>query len=511
MGRPDLADAGAGGVTDTETTGAVALEGLASLADLIERRAAEAPRRPAYRFVEEADAPAVPLGMAQLHRLALGVAADLQAHHRRGDRVVLLLPPGRAFVIGFFGAVLSGLVPVPAPAPSPVRLAKGLPAMRRVVQDSRAAAVLTTAAITDALASDPDAASELAGVRAHALEGATRCPADRWVDPGLTPADLAFLQYTSGSTSDPRGVVATQASVLANLGAIHEAFQFTEASRLVTWLPPHHDMGLVGGLLAPLWSAYEAVVLTPNDFVQAPIRWLRAITEHRATVSGGPDFAYRHCIERIRDDQLDGIDLSSWQTAFTGAEPISPETITAFNDRFAGVGFRRSAFYPCYGLAESTLMVTGGVAFTGPATRSWSRRGLHEEGRAVPPADPADRRTLVSCGAPVGTGTEVAIVGPDDGAVRAPGEVGEIWVRGPAVAAGYFQRPEETAATFAARLPDGNGPYLRTGDLGLLADGDLYVTGRLKDVIMRAAPTSPTTSSASSGTSRSSARASAAS
>ncbi len=459
------------------------LDGATTLGELLHHRANRDPESIAYRFLEQVDAPPVPVSSAQLLHLARQVAADLQAHHDRGERILLLLPPGRPFVVGFFGAVLSGLVPVPAPAPSRVRFARSLPAIQRVAGDCSATALLTTAAIAQAMAASPAAAEGLSALRRHELERSLRSDAPSWVDPDLSPEDPAFLQYTSGSTSAPRGVVVTHGALLANLAAIHDAFQLTEDTRLVTWLPPHHDMGLVGGLLTPLRSMYDAVVLAPNDFVQAPARWLRAISEQRATLSGGPDFAYRLCVDRIRDEQLDGIDLSSWRTAFTGAEPISAETISAFTERFGPLGFRASAFYPCYGLAESTLMVTGGRAFAGPTVHEVSRSALHDDGAVRPPTSDADARSLVSCGHPVGAGTEVVIVGPD-ASERQRDQVGEIWVRGPSVTAGYVDRPDQTQATFAARTADGRGPFLRTGDLGVLTDDGLLVTGRLKDVII---------------------------
>jgi acyl-CoA synthetase (AMP-forming)/AMP-acid ligase II len=213
------------------------------------------------------------------------------------------------------------------------------------------------------------------------------------------------------------------------------------------------------------------------------VRGLRAITKAHGTISGGPDFAYRMCVDRIRDDQLEGLDLSSWRLAFTGAEPVSAATLGAFGERFGPVGFQPSAFYPCYGLAESTLFVTGGAAGAGPTITPLSRRGLGA-GVAAPPEDPDDERVLVSNGAVIGERTEVVIVDPTSGELCAAGAVGEIWVQGPSVASGYFGQPDLTATTFEARTADGAGPYLRTGDLGCLVDRQLHVTGRLKDTIV---------------------------
>lgn len=457
---------------------------LTSLLDVVRAGASAMGRPPTYRFREGAgDTPTVVTG-AQLEHVARAIAGQLQVHHDRGERILLLLPPGRPFLLGFFGAVASGLVPVPAPALSRVRVTRGLDAARRVADDSGAVAVLTTASLAAAMRAARPVTEVLGHLRWHAIDELVRGDASRWTDPSLTGEDTAFIQYTSGSTAAPRGVVVTQAAVLANLRTIHDAFRLDEPTRVVMWLPPHHDMGLIGGLLTPLHSRYDTLVMAPTDFAQAPWRWLRAISDERATISGGPDFAYRLCAERIRDEHLEGLDLSSWRLAFTGAEPVSASTIDSFCERFGPYGFRREAFYPCYGLAESTLIVTGGTSGVAPRTRSVSRRALLEAGQVQPPESTHDERRLVSCGRPVGEGTEVVIVDPEAGTERPAGVVGEIWVRGPSVAGGYHNRPDATAGAFGAHLPDGRGPYLRSGDLGVLIDGELHVTGRLKDIVI---------------------------
>jgi acyl-CoA synthetase (AMP-forming)/AMP-acid ligase II len=284
-----------------------------------------------------------------------------------------------------------------------------------------------------------------------------------WRDPAVARSAIAFLQYTSGSTAMPKGVIVTHGNLLHNLAyAFHLAE--TDASTVsVSWLPVVHDMGLIEGVLQPLYSGCPAYLMSPAAFLQRPARWLRAISRYRATRSGAPNFAYDLCVRRIAKADRDALDLSAWRAAYNGAEPVRRETLEAFTRTFAGCGFRPSSFRPSFGLAESTLLVTSG---------RW------RPARAAPGAPDA-----VSCGRP-SFGTRLLIVDPTSGQPCACGETGEIWVAGPSVARGYWKRPEENARTFGAYARDGQGPFLRTGDLGFMRDGELYVTGRLKDVLI---------------------------
>jgi acyl-CoA synthetase (AMP-forming)/AMP-acid ligase II len=304
--------------------------------------------------------------------------------------------------------------------------------------------------------------------------------AGRWRPPAVDSQSLALIQYTSGSTGVPHGVMVSHANLQDNAGHICRLFRHTPVSRGLIWLPPYHDMGLIGGILQPMHAGFEVTLMSPLHFLQQPARWLRAVARTRATTSGGPNFAYELAVDKVGPEDLDGLDLSSWDVAFTGAEPIRAETLERFADAFEPFGFRREAFYPCYGLAESTLMASGApkpgpyVVHDMPADRSESNGN----------GQPQTRRQVVGCGRAL-VGQELAVVDPERLTRCVDGQVGEIWIRGASVAQGYWNRPERTQETFAAYLADsGEGPFLRTGDLGFLTDGELFVTGRRKDLII---------------------------
>jgi 8-amino-7-oxononanoate synthase len=305
-----------------------------------------------------------------------------------------------------------------------------------------------------------------------------------WTQPAITPETLAFLQYTSGSTGTPKGVMLSHANLLHNCALIAYSFEHTRSLSGVFWLPSYHDMGLVGGILQPVYMGRPNVIMSPMAFLQKPVRWLQAISRYGATTSGGPNFAYDLCLRKVTPEQRDQLDLSSWNVAFNGAEPVRVETIERFSEYFAPCGFRPEAFYPCYGLAEATLLVSGGQKWLRPRTEHFDLRRLEQDEAIVVPADATNARTLVSCGHDL-PDQQIAIVDPHTFHPLANGRIGEIWLTGPSVAQGYWKRPVETEQTFRARLADGSPEhYLRTGDLGFMAGGELYVTGRVKDLII---------------------------
>jgi acyl-CoA synthetase (AMP-forming)/AMP-acid ligase II len=418
---------------------------------------------------------------AQLELQGRADAAALAADgHRPGDVVVLAFEPGLGFIRSLYAAFAAGLVAAPVPVAAMRHPEVARQRLEAIIADSGSRLVLTegTALLPLGIV-DGDSVAGARVVEVSTLAGA----ADDWRSPAIGSDSLALLQYTSGSTGVPKGVMVSHGNLVANEAAITSAVGITAASRTMGWLPHYHDMGLVGQLLQPISVAADSVLTSPSQFLRRPLLWLRLISEHRSTHTVGPDFAYGLCTRLVTDEQLATLDLSALEVVITGAEPVRNATLAAFSSRFAPAGFRAAAFVPAYGMAETTLLVTASVRDHAVAPIS-ADAGSLEQGLLRAAGD--DRVVeLVSCGPPA-AGHEIAIVDPATGATSPAGEIGEILVRGPSVAQGYWNRPRETAEVFGATIAgDGTGTvYLRTGDLGALVDGELVITGRLKDLII---------------------------
>lgn len=452
------------------------------LVDVLLDRAARTPDLLAFRFLEDGLERENTLTYGELGAKARAIAASLQERGARGERALLLYPPGTEYVAAFFGCLLAGAIAVPAYPPTP----KTVPRLLAVLADSGARFGLTTSDIAGLVATmGPEYQDRLAWIATDTLDLGL---ASAYARPLVSPADLALLQYTSGSTGSPKGVMLSHGNLMRNEALIADRFEHHLGSAGVNWLPPYHDMGLIGCILQPIVLGYPTTMMSPLTFVRHPVRWLHAITRFRATTAGGPNFGYELlCRDKVTPEQCKGLDLRSWDLAFVGAEPTRAETLARFAEKFAPYGFRREAFYHCYGLAESTLMVTGGRKAEAPIVRRFDGAALGR-GHGEPLDDDANGagRALVSAGR-IGLGEHVEIVNPETRRPCAPGDVGEIWVHGPSVARGYWARAGATMETFEARLADGDGSdvtYLRTGDLGFVLDGELYVTGRIKDTII---------------------------
>ncbi|WP_158622248.1 condensation domain-containing protein [Corallococcus sp. CA047B] len=461
------------------------LQDVSTLVELSRRRAEQRPDQLAYTFLVDGDSEEAHLTYGDLDRRARAIGAALQARGARGERVLLLYPPGLEYVAAFVGCLYAGAVAVPAYPPDPMRLARTLPRLEAVIQDARARFALTTGFIQGFMESMGEQSAALAGLSWLATDAVEDSEAGAWKDPGTAREALAFLQYTSGSTGTPKGVMLSHGNLLANSLAIHQCFEHSDDSRGVIWLPPYHDMGLIGGVLQPLCGGFPVVLLSPLDFLKRPARWLEAVSRYRATTSGGPNFAFDLCVRKTTPEQRAALDLSSWDVAFNGAEPVRAETLERFTRAFADSGFRKEAFYPCYGLAETTLIASGGRKAAPPVERVYRQDAL-QQGRAEAPApsELTDARTLVGSGVSI-PGQELIIVEPESRLPVPEGRLGEIWLRGPSVAGSYWERPEESEATFRARRADtGEGPYLRTGDLGFVSGQELFVAGRIKDLII---------------------------
>ncbi|ATB42099.1 non-ribosomal peptide synthetase [Cystobacter fuscus] len=458
---------------------ATAVSEVPSWVDVLRERARAQPDARVFTFLDEEGE--IPITYGELDEGARAVAAMLQRHLAPGDRALLLYPPGREYVLGFLGCLYAGVIAVPAYPPDPTRLGRTLPRLQALVADCRPAAALTTSPLLDMVEFLTSEAPDLRSLRWLATDALAPGTSDVWSSPRLSPSDLAFLQYTSGSTGTPKGVMLSHAHLLHNSGLISLGFDAPPQPVGIIWLPPYHDMGLIGGILQPLYRDIPTVLMSPLFFLQRPLRWLEAVSRHGGTVSGGPNFAYELCVRKSTPEERAALDLSRWSVAFCGAEPIRQETLDRFAEAFAPAGFRREAFYPCYGLAEGTLIVSGGRRAEPPVVRHFERDALL---RGEARVSSSEGVAMIGCGQSLGD-QEVRIVDPQTLVPCAPGRVGEIWVRGPSVAQGYWERPEETERTFHARLAgSGEGPYLRTGDLGVLDGGELFVTGRQKDLLI---------------------------
>ncbi len=456
-------------MTETET-----------LVDVARRRAAQQPDKIAFSFLGS-DGATLAWTYAQLDERARAIAARLQRLGLEGQRAVVLFPPGLDYVAAFLGCLYAGVTAVPALPPPPRRPPTRL---LGVLADARPGVAIGSVKIFAGLEQNADAPVQLRAVPRLATETVPLAEAEQWRPAPIGGQTLAFLQYTSGSTGTPRGVRLTHANLLANLAQIQGAFGLHAETPLVSWLPPYHDMGLIGCVLQPIYAGFSTLLMSPASFLQRPAVWLEAISRTRAFVSGGPNFAYELCARQVTAQQKASLDLSTWKVAFNGAEPVRAQTLRAFADAFAPCGFDPSAFLPCYGLAEATLLVSGQRSKTGAREQRFAADALAQN-RAVPSTEPA-ARALIGCGRPQ-DGLDVAVVEPATGRACRPGEVGEIWVAGASISAGYWEKPELNAAQFEARRADSPGArYLRTGDLGFFSEGELFVSGRLKDLIILA-------------------------
>lgn len=446
-----------------------------TIVELLFERAAQHPERPALTFLTDGDTPTHAYDYAELHTRARACAALLSERAAPGDRALLIYPTGPAYVVAFLGCLYAGLIAVPAYPPAS-RDPRHWSRLVSIIKDATPRLVLTESALAAPLTAAREAVPGLSSVQLVVTDGEPQASADSWRWARPSPDSLAMLQYTSGSTTSPKGVMLSHQNLLAGERAISSAFSMSAEDVVVSWLPLFHDMGLIGTLLQPLYYGIPGVLLAPQHFMERPERWLAALARYRGTVSGGPDFAYRLCTQRVDDPAQLGLDLSSWRLAFCGAEPIHEQTLSAFASKFSAIGFDAKALYPCYGLAESTLLVTGGVR--GSGARSV---------RVDPAALAADRvsasdsgRPLVCCGG-VQPEHEVIVADLETGEALGADTVGEIRVTGPSVAQGYWNNPEATQQSF---VPRRGRTWLRTGDLGFLHDGQLVVTGRHKDLII---------------------------
>ena len=449
-----------------------------TLVGLLRQQADRYADKVAFRFAPDGADEQDSLTYTDLDRRARAIAAGLQQHGAAGRRVLVVCRPGLDSVAAYFGCLYAGAVAVPVQD----RLAR----LAVIAPDARAALVVADSATQDKLKATVDGLGKRP-LRWLNPESPDADP-DSWVPPDVDADTMAMLQYTSGSTRAPKGVVLTHGNLLANLLAIHQAWGGDDRDVAVCWLPQHHDMGLIGGILQSVYVGGATVLMDPAAFITGPMRWLAAMSRFHATMATAPDFAYRLCVERSTPAERAALDLSHWRTAMNGAEPVQASTLREFAEAFAPAGFRPQTFMPVYGLAEATLLVSGGSDSPTPVIRRIDRAALGED-RVVElshteAADKTGAVELVGCGRPRG-GQRIVVVDPETRRLREPDQVGELWISGPCVARGYRGKPEDTEQVFGGYLAGtGEGPFLRTGDLGFLRDGEVFITGRCKDLII---------------------------
>lgn len=414
------------------------------------------PGRRAFIFLPDGETEEFPVTYGALDRRSRAIAAMLQREAGAAERAILLCPPGLDYIAALFGCLYAAVAAVPACPPDPADPERILPRLRAIAYDAAPAVIVTTNAVlaeaADVMAKEP-AFSTASWLTADAI---TDAEVAQWREPVIDGDTAALLQYTSGASGAPKGVMISHRNLMHSEALIQRVFSATEESVCVSWLPLHHNMGLIGTVLQAVYTGFPCTFMAPGDFLQKPVRWLRAITRYGATLSGGPNFAYDLCVSKVTPEQRAGLDLRGWDVAFNGAEPVRPDTLEGFAAAFRPYGFRREAFFSCYGLTEATWMVSGG-----------------------PVATPPDPSLAPAVGGPIPPGQVMLIVDPKTRTRCEDGEIGEVWVTGPGVAAGYRNTPQATNETFNAALADSDeGRFLRTGDLGFVNDRQLFVTGR---------------------------------
>ncbi|MEH7328743.1 AMP-binding protein [Priestia megaterium] len=452
-----------------------------SMIDLLSHKVMIHPEKVVYTFLSNDNQDETNITYQELHMYAKQIAAYLQHLGLEGQRALLMYPSGIDYVKAFLGCIYANVIPVPVYPPG---LSRNMERLKAIMDDSATNIILTTTQLHSKISfhfSDELSNMNLKWIPIDDISYDYR---DQWSKPKVDKESLAFLQYTSGSTSSPKGVMVTHGNILHNEAMIKAACQHNEDTVMLGWLPMYHDMGLIGNILQPLYLGAKCVFMSPMDFLQKPFRWLSAISKYKATISGGPNFAYDLCLKKITDEQKVQLDLSSWEVAFNGAEPVRYETIQKFAQAFKDCGFKLNQFFPCYGMAEATLFITGNEKLTKPVSKGFCKESLLENKAIERPINSEDSVKLIGCGM-TWLNQKVEIVNTDSLSKCASNEIGEIWVKGDSIAKGYFGRKQETNYAFNNIVKDTNeNGFLRTGDLGFFHEGQLFVTGRLKDVIV---------------------------
>ncbi len=457
------------------------LNKFSTLVELLRYRASSQPERIAYIFLRDGEIEEARLTYGELDQKARAIAAHLQSLEAKGERGLLLYPPGLDFISAFFGCLYAGVVAIPA---YPPRRNQNLWRLQAIIADSQARFTFTNAVLFPSLENQWAKDPELGAMQWIVTDEIDPHLREDWLEPTLEKNSLAFLQYTSGSTGTPKGVMVSHHNLLINSADLDRGWGHDQDSVMVTWLPTFHDMGLIYGVIQPLYKGFLCYMMSPASFMERPLRWLQALSDKQATHSAAPNFAYDLCVRKIPPEKRATLDLSHWCMALNGAEPVRAEVLKKFAEAFQVSGFKATTLCPGYGLAEATLKVTA-VSYDSPPYFYPVQANALEKNKIVGATETdTNVQTLVGCGWTT-IDTQIVIVNPETLKPCSPEIVGEIWVSGSTIAQGYWGKPQETQETFQAYLADtGAGPFLRTGDLGFIKDGELFVIGRLKEIIL---------------------------
>lgn len=462
-------------------TSEATLDTLPTIVNVLQYRAKLHGDKVAFIYLKDGETESASITYRVLNKEAQSVAASLQARELNGKHVLLLYPSGIEFIKAFFGCLYAGAIPVPATAP---RNKRALGKIKSIITDATPQLILTSTSVLNHIQSDT-IGTALRAIKCNTLDTLTQNETQKWKPIMLTGRSLAFIQYTSGSTTEPKGVMIDHSNLLANNRMICNAFNSPENNVFVSWLPMFHDMGLLGNMLQIIYTGAKCIFMSPEAFLMKPVRWLQAIQKYQAITSGGPNFAYDLCLRRISDTQLSKLNLDSWKIAYVGAEPVRASTMSQFEERFAPTLLKQSTLYPCYGMAEACLFISGNKSGSGAIIEYFDTLALNNGiATLANKANNTQARPLVSCGHGW-LGLEIKIVDPFTSLLMPNNRVGEIWVSGENIAQGYWNKTDATEHTFNATI-QGNSKqrYLRTGDLGFIHKGSLYISGRLKDLII---------------------------
>ena len=449
------------------------VQNLSTLVDLLEYRAEYKGDTLAYAFLEKGEELTESFTFSQMAERAQAIGAFLQQKGLAGQRAMLLFPSGLDYVAAFYGCLYAGVVAVPA---YPPQMGRKVDRITQLSADASVSAFLCNQRVFDGVKESlPGEALKNWFVTDHIDPNM----ANQWIRPQIEASSLAFLQYTSGSTGMPKGVMVSHGNLLRNQALIYEGFEFDGHTIALTWLPLFHDMGLIGHVIQPLYFGAASYIMSPLSFMQKPIRWVQALSKYKATVSGAPNFAYSLVAAKATEEEIAELDLSSWVLAYNGSEPVRAESLRAFANRFKPASFNPDAFCPCYGMAEYSLFISGERSKTFPKTLKLSDEALRSN-KVIPDEH---GKELVACGKAL-QDVEIQIVHPESKKVLASDEIGEIWLKGGSVCQGYWGQEDLSKEIFQAYTADGQGPYLRTGDLGFQDGDDLFISSRIKDLII---------------------------